>query len=196
MEKIVIFGDGMSLKKIYDRKIDKMKIKIYLILVMKILIKIISKILPTLTAYAHCDIPCGIYDPHNAQIAAHTVLRMTQLIDEIGKMKNPTAEDRSKFVRCVRVKEDHGELIEEELGTLENDYFKEEHYKKFPNLKKLIEKAVKLSIKTRQAIDMDGAQKMIDAIMQIAEIFYKTKNLIPVRISSGYPTEGEIVSHK
>ena len=162
----------------------------------KVFYSLLSKILPSNIVYAHCDIPCGVYDPHNAQMAAHTVLRMTQLIDEIGKMKNPTTEDRSKFVRCVAVKENHGELVEEELGTLENDYFKEEHYKKFPNLKKLIEKAVELSIKTRQAIDMDGAQKMIDATMQIAEIFYKTKNLIPVRISSGYPTEGEIVSHK
>lgn len=174
-----------------------MKIKFYLVLDMKkIFYKFLSKILPTHIAYAHCDIPCGIYDPHNAQMAAHTVLRMTQLIDEIGKMDSPTPEDRVKFIRCVRVKENHGELVEEELGTLENDYFKEEHFKKFPNLKKLIEEAVKLSIKTRQTIDLESSQKMLEITMQIAEIFYKTKNLIPQRISSGYPTEGEIVSHK
>lgn len=163
---------------------------------MKILLRSLSKLLSTYTAYAHCDIPCGVYDPHNAQMAAHTVLRMTQLIDEIGKMKNPTAEDRSKFVRCVKVKENHGELVEEELGTLENDYFKEEHFAKFPNLKKLIEEAVKLSIKTRQTIDIAACEDMLETVMQIAEVFYKTKDLTPVRISSGYPTGGEIVSHK
>ena len=168
---------------------------------MKKMFNFLSKILPAHTAYAHCDIPCGVYDPHNAQMAAHTVLRMTNMLNELKPSKDePDFEERKRIIsqiaRLTRVKEEHGELVEEELGTLENDYFKEEHYKKFPNLKKLIEEAVKLSIKTRQAIDMDGAQKMIDATMQIAEIFYKTKNLIPVRISSGYPTEGEIVSHK
>jgi len=179
----------------------------------------LSKIFPAHTAYAHCDIPCGVYDPHNAQMAAHTVLRMTQLIDEIGKMNPSTGSVRAStelsrmsslqagsgqgktktehdISRMTRVKEKHGELVEDELGTLENDYFKEEHYKKFPNLKGLIEEAVKFSIKTRQTIDPGASQMMLEAVMQIAEIFYKTKDLTPVRISSGYPTKGEIVSHK
>jgi len=168
---------------------------------MKKIFDYILKFIPSKIAFAHCDIPCGIYDPHNAQMAAHTVLRMTNMLNELKPSKEePDFEERKRIIsqiaRLTRVKEKHGELVEEELGTLENDYFKEEHYKKFPNLKKLIEEAVKLSIKTRQTIDMDGAQKMIDVTMQIAEIFYKTKNLIPVRISSGYPTGGEIVSHK
>ncbi len=163
---------------------------------MRRVIEIISKIFPSKIVFAHCDIPCGIYDPHNAQMAAHTVLRMTQIMDEIGKIKNPSAEDRSKFIRCVKVKEEHGEIVEDELGTLENDYFKEEHFKKFPNLKELIEVAVKLSIKTRQNVDLESSKKMIDVAMQIAEIFYKTKDLAPVRVSSGYPTGGEIVIHK
>jgi len=169
---------------------------------MKRMFDFLSKILPTNIAFAHCDIPCGVYDPHNAQMAAHTVLRMTQLLIDVKVPEGDKVENieytkhHNEVARMVRVKEKHGELVEEELGTLENDYFKEEHYKKFPNLKKLIEKAVKLSIKTRQTIDMDGTQKMIDAIMEIAEIFYKTKDLVPVRISSGYPTGGEIVSHK
>lgn len=158
--------------------------------------RLISYILSTRIVLAHCDIPCGIYDPHNAQIAAHTVLRMTQLVEEIGKKTTPTPQDRANFVRCVRVKEKHAEMVEDELGTLENDYFKEEHFQKFPQLKKLIEEAVKLSIKTRQAIDIKSAEEMLEKTMQIAEIFYKTKDLMPVRVASGYPTKGEIVSHK
>lgn len=161
---------------------------------MKILLSLLSKILPEHIALAHCDIPCGIYDPHGAQMAAHTVLRMTKLLAEIKR------EDETKgehdIARVTRVKEKHGELVEEELGTLENDYFKDEHYKKFPEVKGLLSEAVKLSIKTRQNIDEGACREMIEKVMQIAEIFYKTKNLEPVRISSGYPTEGEIVSHK
>ncbi|OGH21365.1 MAG: superoxide dismutase, Ni [Candidatus Levybacteria bacterium RIFCSPLOWO2_01_FULL_38_13] len=162
---------------------------------------LISKFLPEQTAFTHCDIPCGIYDPHNAQMAAHTVLRMTNMLDELKPSRQePDFEERKRIIsqiaRLTRVKEEHGELVEEELGTLENDYFKDEHFKKFPNLKSLIEEGVMLSIKTRQNIDIDAAKKLLDATMQIAEIFYKTKNLEPVRVSSGYPTEGEIVSHK
>lgn len=168
---------------------------------MKIFYKLIAKVLPTNVALAHCDIPCGIYDPHNAQMAAHTVLRMTNMLNELKPSKEePDFEERKRIIsqisRLTRVKENHGELVEEELGTLENDYFKEEHYAKFPELKRLIEEAVKLSIKTRQAVDEKACKEMLEKVMLIAEIFYKTKGLTPVRIPSGYPTGGEIVSHK
>ena len=168
---------------------------------MNVFYRLISQVLPTKIAYAHCDIPCGIYDPHNAQMAAHTVLRMTNLLNELKPSKEePEFEERKRIIsqisRLTKVKEKHGGMVEEELGTLENDYFKEEHFAKFPELKKLIEDAVKLSIKTRQNIDMKSAEEMLEKVMQIAEIFYKTKDLEPVRISSGYPTKGEIVSHK
>ncbi|MEK7559622.1 MAG: superoxide dismutase, Ni [Patescibacteria group bacterium] len=168
---------------------------------MKIAYRLLSRFLPTNIALAHCDIPCGIYDPHNAQMAAHTVLRMTNLLIELKPSREePDFEERKKIIsqisRLTRVKEKHGEMIEEELGTLENDYFKKEHYKKFPELKKLIEEAVELSIKTRQNIDAKACEEMLKKTMQIAEIFYKTKDLEPVRISSGYPTQGQIVSHK
>ncbi|MEK7573404.1 MAG: superoxide dismutase, Ni [Patescibacteria group bacterium] len=168
---------------------------------MKIAYRLLSRFLPTNIALAHCDIPCGIYDPHGAQMAAHTVLRMTNMLDELKPSREePEFEERKKIIsqisRLTRVKEKHGEMIEEELGTLENDYFKKEHYKKFPELKKLIEEAVELSIKTRQNIDAKACEEMLKKTMQIAEIFYKTKDLEPVRISSGYPTQGQIVSHK
>lgn len=161
---------------------------------MKMSKTLLAKILLFRTAYAHCDIPCGIYDPHNAQMAAHTILRMTQLLNELSR-KNETKVEHD-LTRIVRVKEKHGELVEEELGILENDYFKEEHFKSFPQLKSLIEKAVKLSVKARQTIDIDASQELLESVMQIAEIFYKTKNLTPIRVASGYPTECEIVIHK
>ena len=167
----------------------------------KVFYSLLLRILPSNIAYAHCDIPCGIYDPHSAQMAAHTVIRMTNMLNELKpSRKEPDFEERKRIIsqiaRLTRVKEEHGELVEEELGTLENDYFKEEHFKKFSNLKTLIEKAVKLSIKTRQTIDITACEDMLETVMQIAEIFYKTKDLVPVRISSGYPTGGEIVTHQ
>lgn len=138
-------------------------------------------------AYAHCDIPCGIYDPHAMQVAAHTVIRMTQLLQD--------SKDAHDISRMTHVKEKHGEAVEEELGTLENDYFKSEHYEKFPELKSLISDAVKLSVSVRQHVDLEASKNLLEKILQIAEIFYKTKGVIPVRVKSLYPTESEIVTY-
>lgn len=152
--------------------------------------KILQKILPLFPAQevlAHCDIPCGIYDPTPAQIAAHTVIRMTQLLGEKTSMHD--------VARIVHVKEEHGGKVESELGTLENDYFKPEHHEKYPQLQGLLHDAVKLSIEVRQNVDLQKAEELLEKVLQIAEIFYKTKNVTPVRVPSLYPTKGEIVTY-
>ena len=156
---------------------------------MNALLSLLIKFLPTRLVYAHCDIPCGIYDPHQMQMAAHTIIRMTSLLGE-------AKDDMHKIARLTRVKEKHGEMIEEELGTLEVDYFKDEHFKEHSELEELIKKTAKLSVKARQEISVEVAQELLASVQQIAEIFWKTKKMEPVRIPSGYPTEGEIVSHK
>lgn len=158
------------------------------------ILSIISRILPTQLAYAHCDIPCGIYDPHAAQVGAHTIIRMTQLLSELKREDETKAEH--DIARITHVKEEHGSLVEEELGTLENDYFKDEHFKKYPELKELISHAVKLSAKTRQIIDMESAEQLLELVLKISEIFYKTKSLKPFRAKSPYPTEREIVLYQ
>ena len=161
---------------------------------MTLLSLVIDKIFKENKAYAHCDIPCGIYDPHDSQMAAHTVIRMTNLLTNLQRDDETKAEH--DIARMTHVKEEHGHLVEEELGTLENDYFKEEHFTENPNLKSLLEKGTKLSIKVRQNIDLESANELLETVLQISEIFYKTKNVTPVRIKSVYPTEGEIVTYK
>ena len=73
-----------------------------------ILKNILLKILPTKTAYAHCDVPCGIYDPKIAQIAAQTVLKMTQLINQ---MKRKAVEEFEIY-----------------LDETEDDFFADDEY--------------------------------------------------------------------
>jgi nickel superoxide dismutase len=160
------------------------------------LIQKLIKHLPATNVYAHCDIPCGIYDVHGVQMAAHTVLRMTQMILEAKKEETDEKKYLMHLSRLTHVKEEHGHLVEDELGTLENDYFKPEHHEKFPDLKELLFSVVKLSVKCRQEIDLESAQKLLEGTQKIAEIFYQTKNLEPVRVPSGYPTGGELVMHK
>lgn len=161
----------------------------------------IFKLLPSSLVYAHCDIPCGIYDPHNIQTAAHTVIRMTNMINDLQvSSENAPFEERKKIIhqlsRLTKVKEDHSELLKKELQVLWSDYFKPEHLEKFPDLHDLVWKTMKLASKTKQEINLDAANELLENTQKIAEIFFKTKGLEPVRIPSGYPTEGEIVSHK
>jgi len=154
----------------------------------------IFSLLPQNLAYAHCDIPCGIYDPHQAQVAAHTIIRMTQFLAEVKRDDETKAEH--DIARITHVKEEHGSIVEDEIETLQNDYFKEEHYKEFANLRELLGRATQLSVKTRQNIDMEEAKELLETVMQIAEIFYKSKGLDSARVKAPYPTGLDIVVQK
>ncbi len=159
------------------------------------------KILPTRPVFAHCDIPCGIYDPYPAQIAAHTVLRMTKLINELTvSSDNAPFEERKKIIhdlaRVSKVKEEHAEVCKREITTLWGDYFKEENSKEVPDLHEKVWKILKLASKAKQGVDKEVAQDLLTAVQEFAEVFWKSKGMEPIRIPSGYPTEGEVVSHK
>lgn len=132
------------------------------------------KLLPPRPVYAHCDIPCGIYDPHTAQLAAKTVLKMVQKINELPK-ENPQVEDRNNFVRMVMIKEEHAELCKKEVLILWTDYFKPEHLEKFSDLHDLIWKTTKLCSENKRHVDEVKAQELIEAVNTIADIFVQTK---------------------
>jgi nickel superoxide dismutase len=156
-------------------------------------LKQIFNLLPRREAYAHCDIPCGIYDPFVTQRAAHTILRMTQLILNIKVIDTKAQHD---IARMTHVKEKHAQILEEELETLRNDYFKKEHYDNYLQLQNLFAEALNLTSKARQNIDLEISQNLLSRVLDISEVFYKTKDVEPVRVKSVYPTEGEIVLYK
>ncbi len=165
---------------------------------MKNILGELTKMLPTETAYAHCDIPCGIYDPHAAQVAAHTIIRMTKLI---GDAKEEEGEEgRKEFIhgmtRYVTVKEEHAEILKREVAVIWGDYFKEEHLKDFPNLHETVWKILKLASKTKQGIDLKSAEELLAKVQEFSEIFWKSKGRETMRVASGYPTGGEMVSPK
>jgi len=147
---------------------------------------------------AHCDIPCGIYDPHASQIAAHTVIRMMQLIEALPKPE-PGAEKAAvdtyanSMSRYVAVKEDHARICENELVILWTDYFKPEHLEKFPNLHEVFWKSAKLCSTVKQQLNMQAAKDLLAGTQQIAEMFWSSKNVQTKRQPSNQPTGGEIV---
>jgi nickel superoxide dismutase len=127
---------------------------------------------PRHSYHAHCDIPCGIYDPHGAQIAARTVSRMVELI---GQNLGDDPEQRNKFVRCVHIKEEHAEIVKRELQVIWSDYFKPEHLEKYPELHDLFWKTLKQAGKCKQSVDAAAAAELEAQVARIADIFWETK---------------------
>jgi len=129
---------------------------------------------PDTTAYAHCDIPCGIYDPHQAELAARTVARMVELIGQLPK-ENRSDADLAKFVRCVSIKEQHAEIVKREVQVIWSDYFKPEHLEKYPDLHDRVWKILKLAGKNKQNIDAQAAADLEAAVKEFSDIFWSTK---------------------
>lgn len=125
-------------------------------------------------AYAHCDIPCGIYETNTLLMAAQTITRMVEVIEALPA-KNPTARDRNNFIRCVHVKEKHADLCEEQLVTLWADFFKPDHFAKWPGLHEKIWKAVNLASDNKQNVSMDKAKELMASCREIADIFDQAK---------------------
>jgi nickel superoxide dismutase len=141
-----------------------------------------DRVAPPSVAYAHCDIPCGIYDPHTAQLGALTVIRMVQLIEALqqpgaGAAKAEMDTYGMQISRYTAIKEEHARIVEHEIIILWTDYFKPEHLEKHPNLHDVVWKTCKLTSTVKQQINMDAAQQLLAGVQQIATIFWDTKGV-------------------
>lgn len=153
---------------------------------------------PPTPVYAHCDIPCGIYDPHEAQISALTVLRMDQLIGELAKPAASAKPEeveafQAKLSRYVAVKESHAERVKSELRVIWGDYFTADHAKQFPTLHESFWKAMKAASKARQSTALADAQELVTQVQAIAEIFWKSKGAATRKLPSMQKSGDEIV---
>ncbi len=140
----------------------------------------LRNLIPTITAEAHCDIPCGIYDPTAAKVAAKTVARMVEQIEGLAAPASGDQHAMLEYVngvgRRIGVKEMHAEICKHELEILWSDSFKPEHLQTFPDLHDKFWKAVKLASKCKQNVDKQAAYDLIAAVDGIAEMFYTAKN--------------------
>ena len=147
------------------------------------------------TAHAHCDIPCGIYDPHQSQVAAHTVLRMDMLIADLVKANDMSIEGRNKLIRYVAVKEQHAELVKHEIRVIWGDYAKPENAD--AKTHELVWSIMKAASKARQDTNIESAKDLLAKVEQFAEWFWKTKKVETTRVKApGFPTDAEMVFPK
>ena len=134
------------------------------------LLRIINYLKPSDTVLAHCDIPCGIYDPHDAIEAAQTCIRMTELI-----LEKKDSDDTNSITRYIVAKEDHAKKAKDDLLIIWTDYFKPEHLENYPDLHEKVWSACKLGSSVKQGVDMKAAQDFKAAIEEIGNIFWETK---------------------
>jgi nickel superoxide dismutase len=130
-------------------------------------LQMLFKILPIQTAYAHCDLPCGVYDPAQARIEAQSILNTMKKYQE--------SKDEIFRIRAIIIKEERAELVKHHLWVLWTDYFKPEHVEKYPNLHDLFWRATKLAGQTKKSTDPVEAEKLLKLIDEIDVIFKKTK---------------------
>lgn len=98
--------------------------------------------------------------------------------------------------RLTKVKEEHAEIIKHEIRVIWGDYFKEEQIEKCPNIHALVHNIMMSASKCKQEVNLEESKKLLNLVQEFSEAFYKTKDMKIRRIPSGFPTEGEIVSHE
>lgn len=118
---------------------------------------------------AHCDLPCGVYDPAQARIEAQSVKACME--------KHNASDDADFKARAISIKEERSNLVKEHLWVLWTDYFKPPHFEKYPQLHELFNDATKLAGAggTKGTNDVGVADQLLAKIDQIAEIFWETK---------------------
>jgi nickel superoxide dismutase len=116
--------------------------------------------------YAHCDLPCGVYDPAQAKIEAQSVKAIMEKYESF---------DEANKVRAIMIKEERAELVKHHLMVLWADYFKPEHLEKYPDLHDKFWKAIKQASECKHHVEPAEGQKLLEQIDEIAEIFWATK---------------------
>ena len=121
---------------------------------------------PTITARAHCDLPCGVYDPEQARIEAESVYK---IIEKMG-----ANSDSAFTTRAIHIKEERAELVKHHLDVLWHDYFKPEHLEAVPNLHEMFWNATKAASKAKASVDPADGKALLAAIDEIDAAWKKT----------------------
>ncbi|MFF6905734.1 superoxide dismutase, Ni [Streptomyces sp. NPDC012389] len=122
---------------------------------------------PKVKVSAHCDLPCGVYDPAQARIEAESVKAVQE--------KYQANEDADFRTRAILIKEQRAELAKHHVSVLWSDYFKPPHFEKYPELHQLINDTLKALSAAKGSNDPATGQKALDLIAEVDKIFWETK---------------------
>ena len=123
---------------------------------------------PNRTVHAHCDLPCGVYDPAQARIEAESVKACQE--------KFAGSDDPVFRERAIAIKEERATMVKEHLWVLWTDYFKPEHLEAYPDLHEKFWNATKLAGAAKKSLDPSQGQELLNSIDELAKIFWATKS--------------------
>jgi len=132
------------------------------------LLGIADRLHAPLEAHAHCDLPCGVYDPAQARVEAQSVKAVMERYQQ--------NQDPDYRTRCVAIKEERADLVKHHLWVLWTDYFKPEHLDRVPNLHDLFWRATKAAGDAKRTMDVAVADKLLGLIDEVDAAFKATKS--------------------
>ena len=136
-------------------------------------------------AYAHCDIPCKIYDPAVSLVAALSVVRLTDILLEIDDLSS--LDSQSKLARVVVQKEDEAQKVKDEVNVIWGDYFKEPQLEAFPETHEIVHGIMRLGSKCKQEVSREAAEELLRELNCFVDVFWKTKDIETKTVIAPYP---------
>ncbi|PIE41728.1 MAG: superoxide dismutase, Ni [Gammaproteobacteria bacterium] len=163
---------------------------------LRTLVEIADKTLGFEKADAHCDIPCGVYDPASAQIAALSVIRFMDLIQEVADREGNSAADQAQLARLAIAKEAEAVKVKEEVRIIWGDYFKAPQFEKYPNTNELVHSIMMAASACKQGIERAKGEKLLALVNEFAASFWDTKGVETYEAECPYPPSMPVVYPK
>ena len=141
-------------------------------------------------AKGHCDIPCKIYDPALAQVAALSVVR---ILDIISELDTSSLANQAELARLTAEKENQARIVKDEVRITWGDYFKAPQIEAHPEIHSLVHSIMMAGSKCKQNIDRENGEELLELVNKFAEIFWETKDVKTQRVTAPYPPALEVV---
>lgn len=151
------------------------------------LLRQFDKRVPFATVSAHCDIPCKIYDPITAQVAALSVIRLTDLLLELDTGTPLSLNQQAQLSRLVREKEIHAEKVKAEVRVIWGDYFKAAQFDVFEDTHALVHNIMLAGSACKQHIDRQKCESLLQLVNQFAGYFWQSKGVATKTATCPYP---------
>lgn len=135
---------------------------------------IVKNMFPAEAVSAHCDGPCGVYDPAQARVHAEAVLSMTKKILALDPAdgSHATANTLSRY---IAIKEEEAHATKEDLLVLWTDFHKPAHLEQFPDLHETFWNAAKQCSKCKTTVDLEAAEELMAMVEKIHNMFWAIK---------------------
>jgi nickel superoxide dismutase len=134
----------------------------------------------TSKTYAHCEMPCGIYnDEMRIQMIKESIETIEKAMDEIAELQSADNINYNQLVRWVNTKEEHAGKIQEicEQYFLTQrvkfaDPSEKEKYNKYVTQLKTLHEVIVYAMKSKQTIDKQNIDKMRKSLAAFEESYF------------------------